>query len=247
MDHDFAVLSPEKTILTYRLAGLGARVSAQLLDVVVVIALIIGISILGSLLAWVDVGSASAFSAVASFLVTFLYFILLEGLWNGQTLGKKAVGVRVRMADGTPVTFWAAIGRNLLRPADFLPMFYTLGVAAMFTNPKSQRIGDLVAGTIVIYEKRPNRAAVVAPHSVGVHQYESEVGELRGMTLEEYDALRRLCDRYPELTPETQGRLIGDVWEPIAKRRNVPDRPGVHPLYLAEAAVMKYGRQHGLL
>ncbi len=67
------------------------------------------------------------------------------------------------------------------------------------------------------------------------------------MTLAEYDALRRLCDRFPELDPEVQTSLLQDVWEPIAERRKVEKVPNVHPLYLAEATVMKYGRQHGLI
>lgn len=67
------------------------------------------------------------------------------------------------------------------------------------------------------------------------------------MNQEEYDALRRFCDRFPELTPETQTRLLRELWEPLARRRSVPTLPNVHPIFLAEAVVMKYGRQHGLL
>jgi hypothetical protein len=184
---------------------------------------------------------------MTTFLMPFLYFILLEWLWNGCTLGKKAAGLRVRMQDGTPITFAAALGRNLLRPADFLPMLYLAGVIAMFTNPRSQRIGDLVANTIVCYERRPSQQYSIAPHSVGIHPFEEAVGNLRGMSLEEYDALRRLCDRFPELTEERQRKLLNEIWLPFALRRNVPEVAGVHPLYLAEAVVMKYGRQHGLL
>jgi hypothetical protein len=177
----------------------------------------------------------------------FAYFILFEGLLNGITPGKKLVGLRVRMADGTPITFAAALGRNLLRPADILPGTYFVGVISMFFNPKSQRIGDIVAGTIVCIEKQPQFGVTPAPHTAGVHPFESAVGDLRGMTQEEYDALRRFCDRFPELTAATQSRLMNELWEPLAKRRNVPSIPNVHPIYLAEAVVMKYGRQHGLL
>jgi hypothetical protein len=151
------------------------------------------------------------------------------------------------MDDGTPLTFMAAVGRNLLRIADFLPFLYFAGLAAMFMNPRSQRIGDLVAHTVVVHEKRPGMLYAVAPHTVGVHPFEDRVGNLHGMTLEEYDALRRLCDRFPELTVESQNRLLHDVWEPISDRRKIQRPPDVHPLYMAEATVMKYGRQHGLL
>ncbi len=247
MSQEVAILNPEKTILTYRLAGLGVRIGAHILDVILVIAAVIGILVGIGLLGLIEPGLATAAALIVVQLGIFAYFILLEGLWNGQTLGKKAFRIRVRMADGMPITFGAAIGRNLLRPADFLPALYFAGIVAMFTNQKSQRIGDLFANTIVCYEERPNPIMATAPHVVGIHPLESAVGDLRGMTIEEYNALRRYCDRFPELPFDIQNRLTEEVWGPIAVRRLVPTLQNVHPIYLAEAVVMKYGRQHGLL
>lgn len=248
MQQELPILTPEKAILTYRLAGLGSRVGAHLLDLVIFTILLIVVMFALAFGARItDEGLVTGITMVLASLGPFAYFILFEGLWNGLTPGKKAVGIRVRMLDGTPVTFGGALGRNLLRPADMLPGPYLLGVVAMFLNPRSQRIGDLVSSTIVVYEKRPNTHFSTAPHLVGIHPYEQQVGELRGMTKEEYDALRRFCDRYPELSANTQAKLLAELWEPIAERRKVPAIPHVHPLYLAEAAVMKYGRQHGLL
>lgn len=248
MDQDFAVLTPEKTIVSYRLAGLGSRVGSHLVDLTAVGAMILVIVlVVGATLGRLDGGVAAGILLPICGALPFLYFIFFEGFWNGQTLGKKAAGVRVRMVDGTPITFMAAVGRNLLRPADMLPGPYFLGLLAMFTNPRSQRIGDIVAGTVVCFERRGMPLFASAPHIAGVHPLESEVGELRGMTAEEYDALKRFCDRFPELSWATQNKLLKEVWQPIAERRRVPSLPNVHPLYLAEAVVMKYGRQHGLL
>ncbi|MGV3617326.1 MAG: RDD family protein [Fimbriimonas sp.] len=248
MQQELPILTPEKTILSYRLAGLGSRVTAHLLDLAIfVVMAILAIVALTYGARIVDEGLTQGIALVLFSLGPFAYFILFEGLWNGQTPGKKAAGIRVRMVDGTPVAFGAALGRNLLRPADMLPGPYLLGIVAMFLNPRAQRIGDLVANTVVVHERRPINQFNTAPHLVGIHPYEHEVGELRGMTREEYDALRRFCDRYPELSAATQARLLQELWEPIADRRKVPPLPNVHPLYLAEAAVMKYGRQHGLL
>jgi hypothetical protein len=151
------------------------------------------------------------------------------------------------MADGTPITFAAAIGRNLLRPADMLPGTYFVGLMAIFTNPKAQRLGDLVSGTVVCYEQRPEPRFALAPHVVGIHPLESFVGEMRGMTIEEYNALRRYADRFPELPKPVQDKLTKEVWEPIAARRKVPMPADIHPIYLAEAMVMKFGREHGVL
>ncbi len=248
MEEEFALLSPEKTILTFRLAGMGSRVTAHLLDLLVVaglvVAVVVGVSVTIGLL---DPGLAQLIIGAATVLIPFGYFTVLEGLWNGQTLGKKATGIRVRMVDGTPVTFSAALGRNLIRPADMLPGSYFVGFVAMFTNAKSQRIGDLVAGTIVCHEKRPETNFSVAPHLDHFHPLEPFVGELAGMTKEEYVALRRFADRFPELPTHVQNKLTREVWEPVAERRKVPALANVHPIYLAEAVVMKYGRDHGLL
>ena len=247
MTHEFAILSPEKTILTFQLAGLGSRIAAHLLDVLLVFVALFGASTLLTFLAIVEPGVAIALISVVFALGPFAYFILMEGLWNGQTLGKKAAGIRVRLADGTPVTFAAALGRNLLRPADLFPGPYFVGLLAVFTNPRSQRLGDLVAGTIVVHEGKLPPFFASAPHKVGIHPLEAHVGDLRGMTREEYVALKRFCDRFPELSTAVQHTLIQEVWLPLAIRRSVPPMPNVHPIYLAEAVVMRYGRIHGLL
>lgn len=248
MDQDLTILSPEKTILTYRLAGLGSRIAAHVIDLALIIVAFYAAAIVIAL-----VGSHTdplLSQGVITFLVLALpfgYFILLEGLWNGQTIGKKAFGIRVRMADGTPVTFIGALGRNLMRPADMVPGPYFVGLLAIFTNPKSQRVGDLIAGTVVCYEKRSPPQFAIAPHVVGIHPLEAQVGELRGMNNEEYYALRRFCDRFPELSERTQNRLLEQLWKPLAQKLNLPSLPNVHPIFLAEATVMKYGREKGLL
>jgi len=245
VQYDLAVLSPEKTIITYRLAGVGSRVLAHLLDLLIILCVDYALAaLIIAIIGEIDTFIAQAvvgFTLIAGF---FLYFILFEGLWNGQTLGKKAIGVRVRMANGLPVTFGAALGRNLMRPADLL---YFTGILAMFSTPRSQRLGDLVTGTIVIHDKRALPYFTPAPHVAGIHPLESHVGDLRGMTIEEYNALRRFADRFPELPAGIQNKLVRDVFQPIATRRGIKPVANVHSLYLAEAAVMKYGREHGLL
>ena len=251
MAFEVTVLSPEKTILTFRLARLGGRAGAQFVDLCIAfggcLGITLGLSLLSAFLGGFVFEATSGVIIAMWVLGPFLYFILCEGLCNGQTLGKRMNNLRVRMADGTPVTFAAAIGRNLLRPADFFPALYFFGVIAIGINPNAQRIGDLVAGTIVCHEPRPTPIFAAAPHVAGIHPLEAHVGELRKMTMDEYIALRRFCDRYPELSSRVQQKLLAELWEPIAERHQVPSLPNVHPLYLAEAVVMKYGRQHGLL
>ena len=254
MAQELLILSPEKTVLSFNLARIGSRIYAHLLDW-----LIIGVTVFISLILFVFIaglagagGAAPTAITLAVYIVVlslgpFAYFILLEGLWNGQTIGKKALGIRVRMVDGTPITFGAAIGRNFLRVGDFLPVGYFAGLMAMFTNSKSQRLGDMVANTIVLHEKKAEPRFTPAPYVLGVHPFENHVGELRGMNAEQYTTLKRLCDRFPELPANIQNKLIQEVWIPFATRFKIPPIENVHPVYLAEAVVMKYGRSHGLL
>lgn len=243
MTQELAILTPEKTIVGYKLAGIGSRGLAHAIDWLAIAA----IYFLGGLAAMLSGGLLIGAFIVLAYLGWALYFILFEGFWNGQTLGKRAMGIRVRMADGTAITVTAAIGRNFLRFADFVPAGYMLGLISMFTSAKSQRIGDLAAGTIVVIERRGEPRFTPAPYVLGVHPMEEAIGDLRGMTQEEYIALKQLCDRFPELPAAVQDRLIRDVWKPVAIRRAIPDLPGVHPIFLAEATVMKYGRERGML
>ncbi len=248
MAQELVILSPEKTVLTFRIAGIGSRAFAHLLDWLIIFVALLALSALVTrVFGSVDMNIAMGSLNLLWILGPFLYFILLEGLWNGQTVGKKLLQVRVRMADGTPVRFWAAIGRNLLRPADFLPLYYFAGLLSMFTSPRSQRLGDMVASTIVIHERKVVPVFQPAPHRFGVHPLESRVGDLRKMTEVEYAALKRYCDRFPELSPAIQGQTTNYVWTPFAIKHGIATPDDIHPIYLAEAAVMKYGRTHGLL
>lgn len=248
MEHELTVLSPEKTILTYPLASVGRRVLAQLLDIlIIIVATGLSMAVIGYFIGALDQGLGLGMALFVSVAIPFLYFIFLEGFWNGLTVGKLACGLRVRMADGTPIKFSAALGRNLLRVADFLPPPYFSGLLATFTTPKAQRLGDLVANTVVVKDVRAVPRFTPAPHKAGIHPFEAHVGDLRGMTDEEYVVLKRFCDRFPELPPHVQQKLVDEIWVPFAAEKHISPIQNVHPLYLAEATVMKYGRMRGLL
>lgn len=241
------VLTPEKVVLSYRLAGVGSRMSAFLIDLCLLFVVIMALSIFTTSLQMVSPELAIAISAIASSAVAFLYFALQEGLWQGQTLGKRTANIRVTMADGTPITFSAALYRNILRLLDIQPFLLgAVGLLGMALTERSQRLGDIVAGTVVVHEP-PAGSTVVAPHRYGIHRFEAEVGDLQGMTMEEYVALKRLTDRFPELPPAAQERSIQEIWTPFAARYGIASVPNVHPVYLMEAVVMKFGRLHKLL
>ncbi len=99
-----------------------------------------------------SIGFALVF--ILYFLVDWGYAIFLEGIWSGQTIGKKLFGLRVIQESGVRVTWVQAFLRNFARPVDRLPGFYLVGgLAALFTGSQ-QRLGDLLAGTVVVRERR---------------------------------------------------------------------------------------------
>lgn len=92
---------------------------------------------------------------VFMFLTEWFYPVVFEVWMRGATPGKAAMGLRVVHADGSPVSWTSSILRNLLRVADFLPFAFLAGLVAMLTNSDFRRIGDLVAGTVVVYAEPP--------------------------------------------------------------------------------------------
>jgi uncharacterized RDD family membrane protein YckC len=97
---------------------------------------------------------ALALLIILIFLIWSSYFIVFEWRWNGQTPGKRWLKLRVIREDGRPITFWEAAVRNLLRLFDIMPLpFYSIGLISVFISTRDQRVGDLVAGTVVVRER----------------------------------------------------------------------------------------------
>ncbi len=244
MSGQHLILTPEKVVVSYNLAAIGSRVLAKLIDLVVLYVLTTGVVLSVMFVILLLPGEMKALVEVIVVLIStfcvFIYFIASETLMKGQTIGKMAVGIRVMMVDGTPLTFLAAVYRSLILAADLALPF--IGLTSMFVTPKRQRVGDMASGTLVVYDGRPKWKYHPSPHREGIHPLEDQVGDLRGMTLEEYLAIKRLCDRFPELPNEVQQKSIDDLWVPFAQRFKIPERPDIHPIYLMEATVMKYGR-----
>ncbi len=134
-----------------------------------------------------------------AFFSIWLYSIICEVRFNGVTLGKKALGLRVVNDDGTPIQFAASLLRNLLRTADVLPMFYTFGILSCTFHPQAKRLGDLVAGTLVIYTDKKARRPNIQP----VAPIASPVV----LTQEEQRAILSFAERNEKLSLERQQEL----------------------------------------
>jgi uncharacterized RDD family membrane protein YckC len=154
LDAQHSVLTPEYVEFDFVLAGLFSRFLAWLFDTFIsaAIAAVVLSALSIVLIAFPGFGSAMGF--IVWFLIDWGYFIVCESVWSGQTLGKKVFGLRVLQESGVRIGFWHAALRNLARPVDRLPAFYLVGGATAFLSSRQQRLGDILAGTIVVRERR---------------------------------------------------------------------------------------------
>lgn len=138
--------TPEGADLPLYPAGFWVRTLAYGLDWLVRVAIVVGLSIALS-----GSGIGQAIGLIAYFLLEWFYPVAFEVWRGGQTIGKKALRLKVIHDDGTPVTFASSLIRNLLRVVDILPMFYVTGIISSVCNRQFKRVGDLAAGTVVVY------------------------------------------------------------------------------------------------
>ncbi|MED1785313.1 RDD family protein [Brevibacillus fortis] len=159
-NREASVVTPEHVMLRFQTAGLGSRATAMLIDFAILLLVNLTVFILFGIVLFgneegffQDPGNyALAIVLLIIFVVNFGYFWLLEAFWGGQTVGKRLVGIRVIRDNGQPATFVSSTIRNLFRIIDAMPSGYFLGALVCFFHPRDKRIGDLVAGTIVVVE-----------------------------------------------------------------------------------------------
>ncbi len=151
-DTDLVVSTPERVSFDYQVAGLGTRGIAQILDLLIVTGLLVAVFFFAAAAA---AGTRSdvvgtLIDLFGAFIVIFGYFWISEAIFSGQTLGKRALRLRVVGDRGEPLTWVQAGIRNVIRIVDFLPYGYGVGVVVLFANGRGKRLGDLAAGTIVV-------------------------------------------------------------------------------------------------
>jgi uncharacterized RDD family membrane protein YckC len=148
------VITTEKVPFSYRVAGMGSRLLAWLVDAGLLIVLWFAGVFLAVAAEIGRAGMGAAIYAMWLFALMWGYFLLFEWLWHGQTPGKRALGIRVITWEGTSLSFLQSAGRNILRFVDGLPLpfvLYGLGFAVAACNREQRRLGDLLAGTLVVH------------------------------------------------------------------------------------------------
>lgn len=159
IDETFKLETPENVQINYDVAGIGSRFMATLIDQLWLLLIrglifVIGLAVYFALDLSSEVGIIIASIGVMIFFILgWGYYIFFEINWNGQSPGKRQIGLRVVKTNGLPVSASEVVIRNLMRVVDVLPSSYGLGVVVMFFNNQARRLGDLAAGTMVIFEQ----------------------------------------------------------------------------------------------
>lgn len=216
LDVSVEVETPEQIALSYSVAGIGSRGTAAVIDtlismaILVVLALIMGFAAnyagwkLGKTnppsVAWV-----MAAYVIAQFAVTWGYYVVFEGIWDGQTPGKRIMKLRVVRDGGFSVTFGASAVRNLLRVVDGFGV-YLVAIVVAFTNDSRKRLGDIVAGTFVIKEERTQAGpAPILPVPAGSRNLIVQLSD------DEYLVLERYMGRRSTLDPARRDAIIAQL------------------------------------
>lgn len=189
------VATPEGVELELRLAGPVSRAYAWVIDFI--------LRLVALFVAWLILlplgGIGAGALLILAFLLEWLVPAACEVWFEGATPGKKLLELQVVHDDGTPVAWGPALVRNLLRAVDFLPLFYGIGLISVLVNHDFKRLGDLVAGTVVVYRESARRHAAVP-------EAEPEPPAIP-LTLAESRAVVALAERVATLTPERAAEL----------------------------------------
>ncbi|HWI65156.1 MAG TPA: RDD family protein [Symbiobacteriaceae bacterium] len=250
MSDTFRVDTPESVDLALEPAGLGTRFLAIIVDALIQwgAALLLLFLVVPSALisaSFDPFGKSDTFNGVILAILLlgvgflfFLYKLVLEAFWNGQTVGKRAVGIRVIKANGLPADFLQIVLRNLLRVVDYLPLQYLIGSIAIAASQRGQRLGDMVAGTVVVRERR--EAAPFMPVQL-YHQPQYDLNLLREHVLrlsdEDLEAARRFWVRRGDLERNSRWRVGARIAESLAHRMGWQEPLPPHPEMFIETVL----------
>lgn len=251
MDDRYIVDTPENISVSYGVAGIGSRFLAGIIDsfLIGLIYFILSLAAIytdGLMEDWSSVFLAIVI--ILLFLVFWGYYILFELLWNGQSPGKRLVGLRVVHTGGRPISFIGSAIRNLVRIVDFLPSMYGIGVVTMFIDARSRRLGDLAAGTLVIKEERvvtlesltadQNNAKYLLPLRPGEPVPVLELQQVDQLKMEEFELIHDFLTRRSRLSSSSRARLARQLAQLAYERLQLP--PNNYPEAVLEYVATQY-------
>ncbi|HUG16990.1 MAG TPA: RDD family protein [Thermomicrobiales bacterium] len=263
-DDRYRVETPEQIGLEYDIAGLGTRFLATLVDMIFLSLILFTIGCLGvfGLAAAANLidealldsdGEAImaivfAVMALLTFAILWGYYVFFETIWNGQSPGKRWTGLRVIQEGGYPIRFSHAAIRNIVRIADFLPFMYVIGAVVMLVDRRSRRLGDLVAGTIVVKELPEVAAGTIGgaiahiptasmPAMQGIIVSDGEqIPNLHRVTAADQSLIREYFMRRSEFLPEASAALSLKLANAFARKLEYTPTGDVPDQFLARIA-----------
>jgi hypothetical protein len=156
---------------------------------------------------------AVALIVVIVFVVLFGYFIVFEAMWNGQTPGKKLLGLRVVRDGGYPIDFGASLIRNLIRVGEWLIGYYILAAISALISPENKRLGDLAAGTIVVRDSR-----LATPRNPAQRRDEPIYAPTAYLSSEERALIKRFLERRDALSADRRSELAAQLAARVRSR-----------------------------
>ena len=224
LDGEERLETPERVDLAIDLAGVGSRGLACFVDTLILTAFIVVLVLFVALAVRALGVWALVAGILGAFVVQWLYFAVNEAMRDGQTPGKRLLGIRVQRIGGYPIGWSEALIRNFLRIIDGL-LGYSVGIAVMLLTPRSQRLGDLAAGTVVVRERALGAVGLATiGYTEGAARSAGAAGgpELTGA---EFEMLHDFLARRDEFAPASRTRIARMMSE--AFRTNLADRGGV--------------------
>jgi uncharacterized RDD family membrane protein YckC len=217
--------TPEQVHLEFVLAGVGSRFMAALLDSLIQAVITFFIFLIAVAFAAAPLFGRSPVWAFAVlifvfFCITWGYYATFEALWKGQTPGKRWAGIRVIKDTGRPINTFEAIARNLVRFVDYLPGFYGIGVVTMLLNSKNRRLGDFVAGTLVVHETSEREAAPFFNTAAETSDY--VFPQAARLTLQEAELIETFLARRLDIAPAIRQQNAVRIAEMVSNRLAIP-------------------------
>ena len=241
LDTTIEIVTPENISFDYRLAGPFRRLPAFLIDLFLRFAILMGLFLVLTLfeaLVFSSNGLSTAVVLVIWFLMEWLYGGLLETYWNGQTVGKKLMGIRVISSDGQPINSMQAMLRNVLRFADMMPLvpfeaitgfpaqlpipLCTFALVIPLLNSRFQRLGDIVCGTMVIMEEKQGLMDAPRFEDPRVAQLAAELPPGFKISRSMARALATYVDRRTLFSPPRRREISEHLAKPLLGKFRLP-------------------------
>ncbi len=221
IDNKYILETPEGVDLEIEVAGPLVRAVALSVDTLIKMVIQIACWVLFGLFGEGGYGLL----AVVFFILEWFYPVFFEQFRQGQTPGKMALGLQVIHEDGTPITWGASMLRNLLRFIDFLPLAYLTGLVSMVLTRRFQRLGDLIASTLVVYQRYAPNGSGSATVGAGLGSLKPSLQPSISLLAEEQRALSAYAERIDHLSPE-RADALANLLAPLYKKDRKEGKEG---------------------